>query len=251
MELSYKQVEKILMSYFRILPDRDGTFRSRIKQLQRMEFPQGVNVGRGTKMLYGGEHLFKLVSAFELIGAGLPAQAATTFVDRHWWAFSGALALSALQNHWGFDEEPIEVYLAIIIEAMHDIQFKKSAWPPPSINDVRIVDYGYILTSISGSGSKDRSFQSYLSVTQMLNKVIEIGTTQAGAVMSQYDDELMSWLPKGKSFKVHFLKRYPDLTNIEMRQQLHHLYGTDPDSLTEVGQQQAERFRENLVALTI
>ncbi|WP_395391606.1 hypothetical protein WBP07_13030 [Novosphingobium sp. BL-8A] len=92
MQLSYSQLEVILTAHFQIHPDKVGTFRARLKQLQRLSFPPGVNVGRGTKMAYGAEHLFQLVTVLELIHIGLPAATAATIVTKHWPHFAAAYA---------------------------------------------------------------------------------------------------------------------------------------------------------------
>lgn len=90
MELSYRQLEATLAAYLGVHPDRLGTFRSRLKQLQRLEFPAGVNIGRGTRMNYGTEHLLQLAVAFELIGTGMPAKTATQTVLQYWPRFEAA-----------------------------------------------------------------------------------------------------------------------------------------------------------------
>lgn len=90
MEMSYRQLEVILAAFLSVHPERLGTFRSRLKQLQRLEFPDGVNIGRGTRMTYGATHLLQLAVAFELIGTGMPAKTATETVNAYWPRFKAA-----------------------------------------------------------------------------------------------------------------------------------------------------------------
>ena len=90
MELSYRQLEGILAAYLAVHPDKLSTFRSRMKQLQRLEFPPGVNIGRGVRMTYSAEHLLQLAVAFEVIGAGLAAKVATETVAQYWDRFQAA-----------------------------------------------------------------------------------------------------------------------------------------------------------------
>ena len=89
-KLSYRQLEAILAAYLGVHPDKMFTFRSRMKQLQRLEFPAGVNIGRGIRMTYTAEHLLQLAAAFEVIGAGLAAKAATDVVSQYWDRFQAA-----------------------------------------------------------------------------------------------------------------------------------------------------------------
>ncbi|PSO12626.1 MULTISPECIES: hypothetical protein [unclassified Sphingobium] len=92
MILTYAQIESTLAGHLRVHPDKLGTLRARIKQLQKLQFPPGVNVGRGTKMAYSGAHLFQLLAAFELINIGLPAATATGLVTPNWRQFAAGFA---------------------------------------------------------------------------------------------------------------------------------------------------------------
>lgn len=92
MILTYGQIEATIVGHLRIHPDRVSTLRARIKQLQKLQFPLGVNVGRGAKMQYSGEHLFQIVTAFELINVGLPAFTATTITAENWDIFAASYA---------------------------------------------------------------------------------------------------------------------------------------------------------------
>lgn len=90
MQLSYSQLEAVLAAYMGVHPDRMSTFRSRLKQLQRLEFPPGVNIGRGSRMTYSATHLLQLAVAFELLGLGIPAGEATRLTMEHWAKFTAA-----------------------------------------------------------------------------------------------------------------------------------------------------------------
>jgi len=93
-----------LAAYLNVHPDKIGTFRSRMKQLQRLEFPAGVNIGRGVRMTYTAEHLLQLAVAFEVIGTGLAAKAATDLVSEHWMKFQTAFARA--HSLIGYGSEP-------------------------------------------------------------------------------------------------------------------------------------------------
>lgn len=90
LQLTYRQLETTLAAYLEVHPDDMPRFRSRIKQLQRLEFPAGVNIGRGVRMSYTAVHLLQLAVAFELIGTGLPAKTATDLVINYWERFESA-----------------------------------------------------------------------------------------------------------------------------------------------------------------
>jgi len=104
-DLSYRQLELILAAYLSVHPDKIGTFRSRMKQLQRLEFPAGVNIGRGVRMTYNAEHLLQLAVAFEVIGTGLAAKAATDLVSGYWERFQAAFGRAHRLQVYGSDAE--------------------------------------------------------------------------------------------------------------------------------------------------
>jgi hypothetical protein len=131
-KLSYRQLELILAAYLNVHPDKMGTFRSRLKQLQRLEFPAGVNIGRGVRMTYSAEHLLQLAVAFEVVGAGLAAKAATDLVSENWRCFQIAFARAHSLIGYGSDPEtfvcilgkgPVESDLRQLLEpvTVHDI----------------------------------------------------------------------------------------------------------------------------------
>ena len=90
-------------------------FRARIKQLQRLEFPAGVNVGRGAKMPYTTEHLFKLIIAFELIDKGMTAKPASMLIERHWPRFKAGIAAAATAH-----AESSLIYAHLSLNALTD-----------------------------------------------------------------------------------------------------------------------------------
>ena len=112
MKLSYRQLETILAAYLNVHPDKIGTFRSRMKQLQRLEFPVGVNIGRGVRMTYSAEHLLQLAAAFEVIGAGLAAKAATDIVSLHWDRFQAAFGRAHKKLGYGNTDHETFVCIA-------------------------------------------------------------------------------------------------------------------------------------------
>lgn len=112
---SFGILEHALARYFEVLPEDTARFRARIKQLQRLEFPSGVNVGRGVKMPYNNEHLLKLVLAFELIDNGMTAKPATQLVEKQWARFRSGLGAVAMA-----DPKSSYVYADVYPNALSD-----------------------------------------------------------------------------------------------------------------------------------
>ena len=71
MELTFNQVEAVFAARFDIPADRAVAFRGRLQHLQRLNFPTGVNTGRGTKAVYGWTQLIQLMVALDLIDLGM------------------------------------------------------------------------------------------------------------------------------------------------------------------------------------
>jgi hypothetical protein len=244
MELTYGQLEATLVTHFRVHPDRVGTFRSRIKQLQRLQFPPGVNVGRGAKMVYTGEHLLMLTTAFHLIGSGLPAQSATALVAAHWDHFSAGYALAALQERRIKPARPnkIEPVLAVlVVSVFHDIQFEQGD-PDTVAASVGIFDKPALEGQWSLSKHNRNHARWVLSISAILTRVLRIAKESAGVESNEFDHEFHDWLPKDDLGSINFRDHYPDRSNIKMRQYLHRLYSNDPESVTPEGQAEAEQF---------
>lgn len=245
MKLTYGQLELTLAIHLRVHPDKVPTLRSRIKQLQRLQFPPGVNVGRGSKMEYTGEHLFMLVTAFELIGLGLPAQTVCNLVTDHWAHFSAGYALSALQDRRFNQDKPEQVLAVVWMQSLHEIQFG---------NDLNEVRPSFVL--ICDESAAKRELRPYnfdhhysriiLSIGKLLLRIIKIAKEQSGVKgATAYDDDFHSWLPSADMAGVDFASRYPDRSNLVIRKRLQHMYGNDPDSLTPDGADEANEFLAN------
>ncbi len=248
MRLTYGQLETVLANHLRVHPDKLPTLRSRIKQLQRLKFPPGVNVGRGAKMEYSGEHLFMLVTAFELIGAGHPAQAACNLVSDHWTDFAAAYALAALharRYRTEKDKQDQDQILAVLwVQSLHEIQF--SQFGKPAGSEIQITDelgtkYGFR----AYDDVRPRFAQLVLSIGEILRRVLKIASAQAGVRTSPHDQEFHGWLPKGEAANINLAFPYPDRSNIEQRKRLHQFHGNDPDSFTPDGVAEAQDFIAN------
>src|SRR5690606_36146481 len=175
MQLTYAQLEQTLSAHLRIQPDKLPTFRARIKQLQRLEFPPGINVGRGVRMEYTAEHLLKLATVFELLDFGYPAQAACHLVEAHWPLWSAGYALAALNDRQRTrerDEDGGRVFAALIVNSLHEIQFHKYGNLRPS--EVEIHDLKWLRVKLEGEAFKNRWSHLVISLDQLLANVLKM-----------------------------------------------------------------------------
>lgn len=69
--LNTDEVVALLMRVHEIDPANERLLRARLKHLQRLGVPEGVNTGRGRIASYGAVQLCQLALAFELLDVGL------------------------------------------------------------------------------------------------------------------------------------------------------------------------------------
>ena len=82
--MQYRELESALAKLIGVYPDKRPRFQARLKQLQRMGFPEGVNAGKSARADYRAEQLFKLAFVLELLQIGITPERAISFV-RSWW----------------------------------------------------------------------------------------------------------------------------------------------------------------------
>jgi hypothetical protein len=205
MERTYRRLEAVLIAHLAIDPERYSTFRSRIKQLQRLNFPSGVNIGRGEKMVYSAEHLFKLVTAFELIGMGLPAQAATQIVEKNWYDIRGGYGLAQRHLISGFGTGP-RVYIRIILRSLHEIQNPRFVNQPDTLVSVLDDEALHHMLHIPAR----ESAYSFLLIraNEITKRVLELAQEQGGVVEGKRCLDLISWLPSRVEPHVHLGGQY-------------------------------------------
>jgi len=88
---NFGTAEKILADLVGVPEGNGSRFRAKLKQLQRMGFPDAINVGRSTNAAYGPVQIFQLAIALELIQLGLTPERATANVRRWWDTFRSAI----------------------------------------------------------------------------------------------------------------------------------------------------------------
>lgn len=215
MELSFKQLEQTLASYLKLQPDNRSILMSRIKQLQRMPFPPGVNVGRGTRMVYTAEHLLMMVTVFELLALGLPAQTACQLVERHWKKFAAGYALAALGDRKWEGYEYGDVFFVLEAFALHKFQFGHREGQP---SHAIVCDAAAVPRLISASRVNTTFTRYVFALGGLLKEVLEIASEQAGVKdASTWSSDFHPWLPEGYQGGFFFDDRYPDRSNLAMR----------------------------------
>ena len=84
MGLSFGQVVDVLSEANGLSSSRRERFISRLKQWQKMGFPQGVNVGKGARADYGAKQLFQLAFLMRMLALGLTPERAQSILKTAW-----------------------------------------------------------------------------------------------------------------------------------------------------------------------
>lgn len=118
MSLTFAQAYYIVSLAAGIRPDKGETFRSRLKQWQKMGFPEGTKVGKGVKASYGALQILQLVLLVKLLRIGLTPERAQNVIKVGWPAFKGGfvealICMANAENHLH--------YFMIQIDALSDL----------------------------------------------------------------------------------------------------------------------------------
>jgi hypothetical protein len=110
MRLSFAHVEQVLALAHEIRDDKRAAFAARLKHLQRLGFPPGVNTGRGVAATYDIGHLFLLGLALELNQLGLTPERAADVLMNNPEAVLSALSIASAWRREGTEAGPMLLY---------------------------------------------------------------------------------------------------------------------------------------------
>lgn len=119
MSLTFAQAQFALAFVNDIDPARADAFEARLKQWQKMGFPEGVNVGRGQRAAYGATQVHQLLFMLKLLQVGLTPERAQKVVLSGWEAFKDAITETLLCMANG--EEHLH-YCLIQLDAMSELK---------------------------------------------------------------------------------------------------------------------------------
>ena len=231
--LSFGQVEEVLARYADIHPDRRAAFVSRLKQWQKqpLQFPEGTNVGKGGRAVYGADQFFQLALLIELLRFGMTPERGIVVIKTMWpevrvalydtlVCLAGAAThrhyLNFIVNSLGSLQEPDhpgKLGIWISVNCITENDFKAAYNPPPSlyrweqwIKDATDESTGEIekefaeleLAAIEQhTSARDRVLVAHRS-TVMLEVDAFIGilletARVAGIDIGSFTDEIMQW----------------------------------------------------------
>lgn len=190
-------------------------------------------------MAYSGEHLFKMVVAFEFLSFGLPAKFVTELVERHWDAFASAFSLAALVEI--SMQQGRKICARVDLRSFAEIQFWNLG--TRSNTQVTICDAEHLQKMI-GLQKSVSGFIAALMITDIYRETERVAREVAGVRFSPWDREVLAWLPKEGSIQLLFDGPYPDRSNLKVRKKIHAFTGNDPDWQTPDAAEEAQDFYE-------
>lgn len=107
MEFSFAQVEHTLALTHQIRHESRSAFAHRLKHLQRLGFPAGINTGRGRAATYSVGHLFQWALALELFQFGLTPERAVNVLQQNMDTVLKATFIAVSWRESGLDEGPM------------------------------------------------------------------------------------------------------------------------------------------------
>lgn len=118
-ELTFGQLEACASHIARVAEEKRYTFQSRLKQWQKMGFPSGTKVGRGTKVKYTLTHLLQIVLMMQLLRMGLTPERSIKMVNKGWPQFRQGLVEAI--DHIA-EEEPVIMYAVVTVNALGELE---------------------------------------------------------------------------------------------------------------------------------
>ncbi len=79
-------------------------------------------------------------------------------------------------------------------------------------------------------------------MSDLLRRTAEAARNVAGVRILSFDSEILSWLPRERTFNLEFDGPYPDRSNLTIRQHFDTWKSNDPDSRTPDGKKEAKAF---------
>lgn len=88
MHLLFGEVEALVREQHLIEEHRFSAFRARLKNLQRLGFPDGINTGKGRAARYLPDHVVLIALAMELAEFGLPPERSVRLLQSYRWTIA-------------------------------------------------------------------------------------------------------------------------------------------------------------------
>ncbi|WP_221795699.1 hypothetical protein [Aquisediminimonas sediminicola] len=191
MELTFAQVERALALTYNIADDKRTAFSARLKHLQKLKFPPGINTGRGRAATYNVGHLFLMGVVLELNQLGLNPERATFVINDDMRAVAQAAAMAARagppQNGY---ENPVLLYLdpACLSDLMID-----SPRGDRAASSFFYAGLGLAMESFSSWLKQGMTRIAFFSVSALIYDLASYLSPQTETTKQDFYAELQAW----------------------------------------------------------
>lgn len=155
-----------------IAPAKLGSLTSRMKQWQKMGFPEGTRgVGKGAKAEYGAAQVFQLMLMMKFLRLGITPERAKSIIEDGWNAFCHGI-VHALISQANADGE--RHYFLVQLDALSELTMPDSDHMPVFVDVVTKSEIASAWTELDGDpeGEKERDFYSSFVVKNRLSSAI-------------------------------------------------------------------------------
>jgi hypothetical protein len=209
-ELTYGEIELLLRYMHRVHDERRIALVGRIKHFQRLGWPKGTNLGKGTRVRYDARQTLSLLTAFELLQCGLPPERAVnllrpaeSFLPV---GFLAALARDELSEGPASDDlfgrnPDAHIFLSFDANALRTLQEVE-----PSANESRlsVSDQANLDALLSDDEDEPYRRTTLINMTALLEemfyqleRVTPVNRQQVRDALRAWRDEVIDWTPNG------------------------------------------------------
>ena len=190
MKFTFAQVEKTLALTHNVDETRRSAFAARLKHLQKMKFPPGVNTGRGRAASYDVGHICLLGVALELNQLGLSPERAVGVITSDHGAIASAFLRAAEEGPPnGSFLQPMFLYLdpAGLTDLMIDHGRDRAA------RSFYYIDLDSLIKNLQKWGTGGLSRLSLVSVSAMLWDLASYSRRQKDPETSAFYEAAKEW----------------------------------------------------------
>ncbi|KFG90032.1 hypothetical protein BV98_002205 [Sphingobium herbicidovorans NBRC 16415] len=190
--MNYGQIEALYASLHRIRPEKRVAFKARLKHLQRLGFPPGVNTGTGRAAVYGPGQIFLLGLALEFTQMGInPDRTVKIIQDEHWLIVkSGEVAARDLSSA----AEPFKpIMIFFDPAALSDLM---EAFGDGIDTALATLDFGKFDSAQEAFASwfsEGASRAAFISISSLLRRIEEWLLSQSSSVPGSFYADLITW----------------------------------------------------------
>lgn len=190
--MNYGQIEALFANLHNIRTEKRIAFKARLKHLQRLGFPPGINTGTGRAAVYGPGQIFLLGLALEFTQMGINPERTVKLIQDEYWAIvrSGEVAAKILLDN-SLPFEPIMIFFdpAALSELME-------LFGDGMDTALATLDFGKFDSAQEAFAhwfTEGASRAAFISVSSLLHRIQKWLALHASTAPGSYYSDFASW----------------------------------------------------------